>query len=118
MKKIVLGLALSTGIGMSNAQPALGYYQDALLFSQTSTSFGSTARIQSIGGAQTSLGGDLSSISSNPAGLGFFNRSVFSSSMALDVIAADTEYFGESESRSKTNFNLPNLGVFFNFPKS
>ena len=32
-----------------------------------------TTRIQSLGGINTSIGGDISSISGNPAGLGFFN---------------------------------------------
>jgi hypothetical protein len=69
----VVGLLLAIS-GM--AQP-LGYYNDALIFSQTNA-FGSTARIQGIGGAQVSLGGDLSSAGVNPAGLGFYNKSAFS----------------------------------------
>ena len=39
---------------------------------------GGSARIKGIGGATTSLGGDVSSISINPAGVGFFNKKVFS----------------------------------------
>src|SRR5690606_42058192 len=56
-------------IGISQAQ----YVEDGLLFSQPE--LGSTARFKAMGNANTSLGGDLSSITSNPAGLGFFNTS-------------------------------------------
>src|SRR5690606_21811866 len=55
---------------------AYDYHELALLFSQYN--YKGTARIQGIGGAQVSLGGDLSSALSNPAGLGFYNRSEFS----------------------------------------
>ncbi len=44
------------------------FVDNALLFSRTVP--GGSARIQSIGGAQVSLGGDYSSAFSNPAGLG------------------------------------------------
>jgi hypothetical protein len=42
------------------------------LAKQFSTSYSSgTARMQALGGANTALGADLSSITGNPAGLGF-----------------------------------------------
>lgn len=53
------------------------YFEDAYRFSNTNYGMGSTARMQAIGGAQIALGGDISSAVSNPAGLGFFNKSVF-----------------------------------------
>ena len=45
---------------------------DVLRFSQSDR--GATARFKAMGNAQTALGGDLSSLSGNPAGLGFFNQ--------------------------------------------
>ena len=62
---------------------AFGFYNEALRFSQRS--FGGTARIIGLGGAQVSLGGDISSALSNPAGLGFYNKSevVFSPAIIL-----------------------------------
>ena len=53
-----------------------GYYSDVIKFSHFFNS--GSARIKGIGGATTSLGGDVSSISINPAGVGFFNKKVFS----------------------------------------
>lgn len=53
-----------------------GYYLDALRFSQTNS--GGSARIQALGGSSITLGGDITSASNNPAGLGMYNRSEFS----------------------------------------
>ena len=58
------------------SQQSYGYYEDVIKFSHFFN--GGSARVQAIGGASYSLGGDISSISLNPAGLGFFNKKVFS----------------------------------------
>jgi hypothetical protein len=61
--KILLSMVvIVTTIGELHAQ----YSADALRFSQTQSS--STARFKAIG-AQIGVGGDLSSIGSNPAGI-------------------------------------------------
>ncbi|MEM9857057.1 MAG: hypothetical protein AAF843_06865 [Bacteroidota bacterium] len=78
------------------------------------TSNGGSARILGLGGAQTALGGDISSISSNPAGLGFFNRSEFSFSTQFNGLDATSNYTDNRNEASKFNFNLPNLGVVIN----
>lgn len=123
-KTLIIGLLLYSVI--SNAQQGpFGYYQDALLFGQTNTFHGSTARIQGIGGASTALGGDLSSIASNPAGLGFFNRSVFTLTPTLDFTTADSRFTipgqgvsGSSLEAFKNNFNFSNIGTVINFSTS
>ncbi len=53
-----------------------GYSKDVIKFSHNIK--GGSARLQAIGGGSVSLGGDVSSISQNPAGLGFVNRKLFS----------------------------------------
>ena len=68
-KKITLLAALLCLAGASQAQ----YLEDAMRFSQPE--YGGSARFRAMGNASTSLGGDLSSITGNPAGLGFFNNS-------------------------------------------
>ncbi|MFY0601044.1 MAG: hypothetical protein JXR03_15315 [Cyclobacteriaceae bacterium] len=97
---------------VSFAQPS-GYYEQALIFGQTNA-FGSTARIQGIGGAQVSLGGDVSSAGSNPAGLGFFNRSVFSFTPSVTFHDTEGIYVGGLERAFQPNVNLPNMGVVLN----
>ncbi|MBL6446932.1 hypothetical protein JMN32_11470 [Fulvivirga sp. 29W222] len=96
--------------------------QDAGDFSATvldmsRTYLGGSARMQGLGGAQTSLGGDISSASSNPAGLGFFNRSEFSFSPTLNVISSSSDYLESSVNDSKLNLNFANLGVVLNKTK-
>src|SRR5690554_2444476 len=62
--------------------------------------YGSTARFKAMGNAQTSLGGDLSSLGGNPAGLGFFNQSDIGFSLDFLADIHDGNYFG-------TNSNYP-----------
>lgn len=121
IKKILVLIFISYSV-ISNGQ--FGYYQDALRFSRSNYSLGSTARMQAIGGAQVSLGGDISSAISNPAGLGFFNKSVFVLSPSMDFGTINSDYFLSSspDSRSseetfKNNFNFANIGTVINFGK-
>jgi hypothetical protein len=88
----------------------------ALTFSRTST--GGSARIQGLGGVNTSLGGDITSISTNPAGLGFYNRSEISLTPVININGANTSYLGSSNNNTLTKFNLGNLGVVINNTKS
>ncbi|MEQ8560818.1 MAG: hypothetical protein RID18_04855, partial [Cytophagales bacterium] len=73
---IMLGLCLFQNVQAQIDPNSIGYYQDALRFS--STDRGGTARLQGLAGSGVALGGDLSSVIINPAGLGFYNRSVLS----------------------------------------
>lgn len=91
------------------------FADDALLFSQTQ--WGSSARVMGFGGVQNSLGGDVSSIASNPAGLGFYNRSEFSVSPLLSISNASSEYFGGVGNALKGNFTLGQMGLVINNSK-
>jgi len=88
----------------------------ALTFSRTQT--GGSARILGLGGVNTSLGGDISSISTNPAGLGFYNRSEISLTPMINILSNNTSYLGSSNSTSLTRFNIGNLGLVINNSRS
>lgn len=110
----------SWSFGQDNA---IGFFEDALRFSQSNYSLGSSARMQAIGGASVSLGGDISSAVSNPAGLGFFNRSVFTLSPSMNFSNAITDFsitndevINRNES-FRNNFNLANIGAVINWNK-
>lgn len=75
---------------------AFGYYEDAFRFSQLTTLQGSS-RIQAIGGAQTAIGGDISNITGNPAGLGFFGKTTASVGFGAGNVSAKTDYFTQRE---------------------
>jgi hypothetical protein len=94
--------------GMLGAQ---SFTETALMFSRITP--GGSARIQAMGGAQTSLGGDYSSAFSNPAGLGMFNRSEFSISPGFNSASIQSDYLGNSTSTTKTNLHIPGFGLVF-----
>lgn len=112
--KLVLGVVCLLGSLNGIAQQLS---DDVLLFGQTNVAYGSTARMQGVGGAMVSLGADMSVVGVNPAGLGFFNRSVFSFSPSMNFHDSNSEYFGNSSSTYRNNFNFSNLGIVFNSNK-
>jgi hypothetical protein len=85
------------------------YSQDAIRFSQTTN--GSTSRIKAVGNAGTAVGGDLSNISGNPAGLGFFTRSEFSITPEYDNSKSKSTYFGQANSATRNTVNLNNAAL-------
>lgn len=84
---------------------------DALRYSRLTT--GGSARIQAIGGAVGALGGDITSLSVNPAGIGLFKTNDFSVTPGLFSWKNNAGYLGTSATDSKSNFNLTNLGAIF-----
>lgn len=101
---IAIILSLSAGIRAQNIDDALRYSQ---IF------YGGTARFMSMGGAFTALGGDISSLSQNPAGLGVFRSSEFTITPQLAHIKTDAGFFGKS-SDYLYNFNLNQAGLVSN----
>jgi hypothetical protein len=88
---------------------------DALRYSQSF--YGGTARFNSMGGAFVALGGDLSSISLNPAGTGVYRSSEFSITPQLQYINTKTNFNGTA-SDFRYNFNLNQVGLVSNFYSS
>ena len=107
MTLFVLAMVANTGIIYAQ------YAGDALRFSQTN--FGSSARFKGLGNAQMSLGGDVSSISGNPAGLGMFTKSEFSFTPEYNNITSKATYLGQvtNSDHDKVNFNQAGV-VFYN----
>lgn len=105
-KKLLIVLSLSLASFSGYAQ---GYVNDVLRYSRTD--IGGTARTQAIGGAQTALGGDIGSLSSNPAGLGFFRKSDFSITPTFTSTQNKSSYLGNQYTNSKDGFDFTNIGV-------
>src|ERR1700761_1454360 len=87
------------------------YANDAIRYSGFQP--GSTSRIKGIGNAGTAIGGDLSSIGDNPAGLGFFTHSEISITPELDLSNVKSNYFNQANTASKTSGNLSNVSWEF-----
>ncbi|MEI6277057.1 MAG: outer membrane protein transport protein [Prolixibacteraceae bacterium] len=112
MKKLYFTLfALLGFITYSSAQ----YVDNALVFSQQN--YGSTARLKAMGNAFGALGGDFGSLSINPAGIGIFQRSEFSTTMGmLNQNSTETNYQGNLNKMSNDNFNFKNFGYVSAIP--
>jgi hypothetical protein len=112
MKRIALiilaGLSFFPGIFAQNADDALRYSQ---IF------YGGTARFMSMGGAFTALGGDMSTFTQNPAGIGVFRSSEISFTPQLSYNKAATDYNSYS-SDYLYNFNLNQAGFVTNLIKT
>lgn len=100
---------------LSPLLPVMGqsFSGNALLFSRTKPA--GSARIQALGGTQTSLGGDFSSAASNPAGLGFYTKSEFTLGVGVAGEDVSTNYFGTTSVNQNSKFNIPSLSLVLNY---
>ncbi|MDJ1492838.1 hypothetical protein QNI19_07830 [Cytophagaceae bacterium DM2B3-1] len=115
IRHLIVGLACYCLTDSVLAQSISPYVSDALQFSQ-SQPFGTT-RFQSMGGVNTALGADISSISGNPAGLGFYRKSDFSITPSLNFTNNKSTFIGRQLSDGTTFFNVPNFGIVFSGAK-
>ena len=112
MKKFLLGLSVLALPSLLMAQRAMDGYS----FSQPDLK--GTARFMSMGGAFGALGGDLSSLSQNPAGIGVYRNNEIGVTVDLDAqqSKATSQHF--STTWDKTPFYLNNAGVVFTIRNS
>lgn len=96
-------------VAISGTTYAQTYAPDALKFSQTN--YGSTSRFKSMGGAQIGVGGDMSSIGGNPAGLGLFTKSEFSLTPEFNNFSGNATFLNQNTKSTKDNVNLNHIGV-------
>lgn len=72
-----------------------------------------TARFMSMGGAFGALGGDLSTLSQNPAGIGVYRSNDVGVTVNLDLQSSTSESQGQKFSADQTKFLLNNIGGVF-----
>lgn len=113
MRTIIL--AISALLLTSSALFSQGQL-DAYKASQTDIS--GTARYMGMGGAFGALGGDISAMHTNPAGLAVYRSSEVVTTMSLSSINAKTNWYGNSSSESKVRFNFDNIAYVGYFPTS
>lgn len=89
------------------------YATDALRFSQFQP--GASARFKAMGSAQTAVGGDIGSLSSNPAGLGLFTKTEFNLSADFSNWQVESQYIGQTTEAQKDRLGIDQIGgVFYN----
>lgn len=117
MKRILIPALLSSLYFISYSQSAFNgvnsYYVDGVHLSQNF--YTGTARSMAMGGAFSSLGGDLSSISINPAGVGVYRTSEFAFTPGFYSLSTSSKYQGSTKDNIDYNLNLNNIGVVFTF---
>lgn len=104
MRKGYIAAAMLTLPFMADAQSAIDGYR----FSQPDIK--GTARYMGMAGAFGALGGDLTSISTNPAGIGVYRRSEIGFTMDLDMQSAESTAPGFKANENQTKFLLNNVG--------
>ncbi len=104
-------VAQTTVFGGEVISPVNMSHMEAAKFSQTEHTYLS-ARVAAMGGAFTSLGADLSSMTINPAGLGMYRSSVLSVSAAYDHTRSSNGNVGYGV--NKGNFSFNQIGTALN----
>ncbi|MBL4586257.1 MAG: hypothetical protein JKX84_04245, partial [Flavobacteriales bacterium] len=88
---------------------------DALRYSQVNVL--GTARYAAMGGAFGALGGDMTTLSVNPAGIGVFTKTTGTATIAILGTNTDATYLGTSTSDSRMNLNISNAGFVARFKR-
>lgn len=70
-----------------------------------------TARFVGMGGAMSALGGDISTMSTNPAGIGIYRNNDIAFTMGYNVNSTSQNFAGTQSSANKYRFTLDNAGV-------
>jgi len=81
---------------------------DALRYSNLT--FGGSARYSAMSGAFGALGGDFSTLSINPAGIGVYRSSEFLFSPSIYTSKTSSTHYNKTTEDLKYNFNLGNIG--------
>ena len=109
MKKLITIISLLFIIQSIQAQS----HFDALLLSKTAN-YGSS-RYMAMGGAFTALGGDLTVLSTNPAGMSIYRKGELGFTPALYNSETKSVFNGNSMLDNKYSFNMNNMGIVASF---
>ena len=82
---------------------------DALRYSKLF--YQGTARFEGMAGAFTALGGDLTAISLNPAGIAVFRSTEFTVSTQVNFKDNNSNYAGYNNDYQFSEFNLGQIGI-------
>ena len=118
MKKRILWLSLALVAGQASHAFAQGA-SDALRYSRLQ--FGGPARTQGIAGANVALGADFGNLTSNPAGLGLFQKSEVHLAPGVGIGQSDSRIdggTGAATNETRNSFHIGSAGAVFATRKS
>lgn len=105
MKRLLLpSIMMLASSGAVFSQSAV----DALQLTQGD--FRGTARFMSMGGAFTALGGDLSTLTQNPAGIGIYRHSEIGATLNIDIQSTKGESLSNTINNDQTKAACNNFG--------
>ncbi len=114
-KKLLYGFILSSLVMTVKSQTTQFYPNDVSdafnIFGDNSNNTSGTARYIGMGESMGALGGDLSAVETNPAGLGIFRNSVANISMGVLSNKNKATMGNGVNSNTDTNFNVPAAGI-------
>ena len=112
MKKIIT-VAFFFAATITFYSQSLGYQDLGVLFSQNNDN--GSARFTAMSGAFGALGGDVSSMSINPAGIAVLKNSVFTGTINSRNTDITSNYYGNSLTTQDSFFNLSHAGAVLVF---
>lgn len=107
-KKILFGAAFA--LFSANVTLAQTQYDAARIIG---TDLNGTARFVGMGGAMSALGGDISTIGSNPAGIGLFRSNDVSGTISLNDTQVKSDFEGVTGKDNRSRMSFDQLGVVF-----
>ena len=81
---------------------------DACLFSQTF--YQGTSKALGMSNAMGAVGGDMTSVCINPAGMGIYRSNEFTTTLSLMDNYQQSTYYGTSNGANKMRLSIPNIG--------
>ena len=108
-KRICVGFLCASLLLGEVAQAQTQY--DAARFSESDLN--GTARFVGMGGAMGALGGDISTIGTNPAGIALFRRNEITGSFSLNASEVNTDMVGVTAKDDRTRLSFDQMGVVF-----
>ena len=105
--KWIFALSMILAVGTASAQ---NLYDAERL---SSNELNGTARFVGMGGAMGALGGDISTIGTNPAGIGIFRSSDVSVSFGYNTSSASSKYMGTSMKEDKSRASFDQIGFVY-----
>jgi len=112
MQKLLFTLLSVSLFYNSNAQTEI----DALRYSQNDIV--GTARFSAMAGAYGALGGDFSTLSYNPAGIGFYQFRELTFTPSIGNVVATSYFGGKRNEDEKYHANFSNFGYVVSSPKN
>lgn len=114
-KSIIIGTLV---LASSFLSPSLQAQDEFDVYRYAQTQVQGTARSLGFGGALGSIGGDFSTLSVNPAGIGIYRSSEIMLTPSLKFASQESTYGGQASSANNARLNFNNLGaIFTSLPK-